>query len=87
MFTFRRSAAVAVALLLLVPAAASAHQGNPNYESLYKGLSPKVPGVGRFSIWKATTGEALPRFWLGPVLIIVFSLINFMFVRRTGGTK
>ena len=45
MFTFRRSAAVAVALLLLVPAAASAHQGNPNYESLYKGLSPKVPGL------------------------------------------
>jgi hypothetical protein len=44
MSAFRRVAAVMVTLLLVAPAAASAHS-SPKYESIFRSLSPNVPGL------------------------------------------
>lgn len=43
----RRASAMALAALalLLVPSAASAHGGNPNFRSIFHGLSTPLPGV------------------------------------------
>lgn len=40
-----RVVVAAVALCALAPAVASAHQGNPNYESVIDSVSPQAPGV------------------------------------------
>jgi len=40
-----RVAAAALALSALAPAAAAAHQGNPNYESVIDSVTPAVPGM------------------------------------------
>jgi hypothetical protein len=43
--SLRRAAVLALAVLATVPAAALAHGGNPNFRSIFNGLTTPLPGV------------------------------------------